>query len=359
MAQEIQLDYAPSEAAASFPEATAAIVDSLINDSGDNSAQFTIGFGFPGTGATPADPAENRATRYTTRAQFTVPLTRTTPFILTGTRIQYRTQTVSGPTSTPPRVLYASEDQPVVHVFRGLAPVPVNDSLAVQGQLATARLPLTTAVGAPSTVDGYQAPRPEQRLVTFVPPGGTTVPQSLVFQPGETFTIRVQYFNVPFPARAEAGSNALANPDSLSRSAQVGGLYTAFDLLQFNGLNVADTPAADGILDQWFMRAISDNSFFPTAGEAGAANSAVALGQPSPNPARGLVDLPFALQEAGTARLSVYDVTGREVAVAAARAFGSGGQTVQFDASSLAAGVYVVVLEANGARATQRLSVVR
>ena len=356
-AQEVQADYAPLQAAQSTSGASFALVDSLINDSGDNAVQFTLGFGFVGGSATPND--EIRPTRYTTRAAFTVPLTRTTPFILTGTRIQYRTQTASGPASNPPRVLIASEDPPVLDVFRGLAPPPEEDSLAAQGQLATARLPLTTALGAPSTVDGYRSPIPERRVVTFVPAGGTSVPSSLVFQPGETFSIRVQYLGVPFPAGVEAGSRLAANIDSTSRSGQVGFAYSTFDLLTYGGPNVADVGGADGILDQFFIRALSDNSFFPTAGEDGAGSSAVALGRPSPNPAQGLVELPFALQDGGTARLSVYDALGREVAVVAERAFGAGGQVSRFDPSRLAPGVYVVVLEANGERATQRLSVVR
>ena len=356
-AQEVQADYAPLQAAQSTSGASFALVDSLIIDSGDNAVQFTLGFGFVGGNATPND--EIRPTRYTTRAAFTVPLTRTTPFILTGTRIQYRTQTASGPASNPTRVLIASEDRPIVDVFRGLAPMPEEDSLLTQGQLVTARLPLTTALNPPSPTDGYQTPAQERRLVTFVPAGSTTVPSSLVFQPGETFTIRVQYLGVPFPAGTEAGSRLAANVDSTSRSGQVGFAYSTFDLLTFAGLGVADAVGADGILDQFFIRALSDNSFFPTAGEEGSASNAVALGRPSPNPARGVIELPFALLDGGTARLSVYDALGREVAVVAERAFGAGGQVSRFDASRLAPGVYVVVLEANGERATQRLSVVR
>lgn len=358
MAQSL-LDYAPagspSEASDSF-----VLADSIFYDSGDNVTQFTIGFGFPNGSASPCDPGECRAIRYTTRVIYTVPVSRTTPFALTHLRIRYRTQTVSGPTSSPPRVLYASEDMPVVDVFDNAAPPPEDDSLLVQGQLATARLPLTTAVGPPSQVDQYQAPIVETRRVSFIPAGQTTVPANLVFQPGEKFSIRVQYFNVPFPAGVEAGSNAAANADSTSSSAQVGFAFnSALDLLGYGGFDMPDTTTPDGILDQWFMRAIYDNAFMIVAGEEGAAQRAVVLGTPSPNPAQGMVDLPFALLQDGRARITVYDVTGRQVAVAADRTFGSGGQVAEFDASRLAAGVYVIVLEAGGQRATQRLSVVR
>ena len=364
MAQEVSIDYAPYSASASASTGFSALVDSLLNDSGDNQVQFTVGYGFPGGTPTPGDPGEFRARRYTTLATFKVPATRTTPFILTGMRINYRTQTVSGATSAPPRVLYTSTDLPQFAIFRNTStianrPYPQADSASAVGSIGRGTLPLTTAVGAPSTVDGYRAPITESRRVSFVPTGQTRVPSTFVFQPGETITIRVQYFNVPFPAQLEAGSPRVVNTDSTSLGCQLGFLCGSVNLLTYNGPGVADTGGADTTLDQWYIRALSDNSFFPSAGEDGASSGAVALGQPYPNPAQGLVELPFSLRDAGAASISVYDVTGREVAVVASRTFASGGQSVDFDASGLAAGVYVVVLQANGERATQRLSVVR
>ncbi len=371
MAQEVSVDYAPYLGSGSASNGLLALTDSLINDTGDNAVQFTVGYGFPGGTATPGDPGEFRALRYTTLASFKVPASRTTPFILTGMRINYRTQTVSAFNSAPPRVLYTSEDQPQFAVFRtdntvNTRPYPQEDSTDVTNEstggnaIGFGTLPLTTALGAPATQDGYRAPITESRRISFVPAGQTAVPQSFVFQPGETITIRVQYFNVPFPAQLEAGGPNVVNSDSTSLGCQVGFLCGDVNLLTYNGPNIADTGAVDGILDQWYIRALSDDSFYPnTAGEEGADNLAVALGQPYPNPARGMVDLMFSLRDGGRARMAVYDVTGRQVAVIEDRTFGSGGQTTQFDTSGLASGVYAIVLEANGQRATQRLSVVR
>ena len=358
MAQSLSLDYAPYAATTvGSGDDVFAPVDSLILDTGDNVVEFTLGFGFPEGNATPCDPGDCRAIRFTTASIYTVPATRTTPFVLTGVRVRYRTSQVSAATSTPPRVQYDSDVQPFVHVFAGnTPPPPVEDSLDAPGALVFTQLPLTTRT-VNSTVDNYPVPQIESHLVNFVPAGQTTVPSSLVFQPGQSFSIRIQYFNIPNPAQIEAGTaNSIAGA---SLSGQAGFDFSTTDLLRHNGLGVADTGGADGFEDQWWKRAISDNVFFPSAGETSAANRELALGQPSPNPAQGVVSFPFALREGGATRISIYDVTGRQVAVVADRTFGSGGQVAEFDASKLAAGVYVVVLEANGARATQRLSVVR
>ncbi len=359
MAQNL-LDYAPYVALPGEASQSRILRDSIIYDTGDNSAQFTIGYGFPGGSATPTDPDEARAFQYVAVVKFDVPANRTTPFALTGMRIRYRTSTASGPASTPPRVRYDADAPPIVSVFPGDAPIVVafGDSTSAVGNVFQGDMPYSTALGAPSTVDGYRAPITQQFLVSFIPTGQTTVPPGLIFQPGQSFSIRVQFFNVPFPMQIEAGSSAAVTGHSLSAPNSGLASYGPIDIVQFNGLNVADTPAADGIEDNWFIRALSDDAF-TTAGEDEAANRAVALGRPTPNPAQGMVELPFALRDAGTARISVYDVTGREVALVADRTFGSGGQSAAFDASRLAAGVYVVVLEANGERATQRLSVVR
>ncbi|HEX9950756.1 MAG TPA: T9SS type A sorting domain-containing protein [Rubricoccaceae bacterium] len=363
MAQDLQVDFAPYAGTESASPESLVLTDSIYYDSGDNNTTFTIGFGFPGSQTNPGDPGEFRASRYVPAVTYTVPATRTTPFALTGMRLRYRTASVSAFNSAPPRVLYTADANPVYAVFPGSTiPIAQDDSLDAPGAVATGTLPYSTALSAPATQDGYRSPIPQQFFISFIPAGQTTVPAGLIFQPGQSFTIRLQFFNVPYPMSVEAGSSAAFANRSFSlafTAANPNGIYQTLDLLGYAGPNVADTTTPDGIQDQWFMRALSDNAFAPSAGEDGAANRAVALGQPYPNPASGIVELPFALRDAGAASISVYDVTGREVAVVANQTFASGGQSVQFDASALSAGVYVVVLQANGERSTQRLSVVR
>ena len=364
MAQQQAIDFAPTAQIATIGDdmSSLVLVDSIFYDQGDNSPQFTIGFGFPGPDGQPSDPGEARAGRYVPAVQYTVPADRTTPFVLTGMRLRYRTSTVSATTTTPPRVQYDADVNPQYAVFRDLAPIPLEDSTSAEGSITAGELPFSTATVI-STADQYPVPIPQSFLISFVEDGATTVTDDFIFQPGESFTIRLQFFNVPFPMQVEAGPDPLFVNRSVSfqaTAAMPDGFYGPLDLLTFNGLNVADTGGTDGLEDQWYMRALSDDSFFPaTSGEQEAAYSRISLGNPSPNPARSMIDLPFALRDGGAARVSVYDALGREVSVVADRAFGAGGQNVQFDTSRLAPGVYVVVLEANGVRATQRLSVVR
>ena len=93
--------------------------------------------------------------------------------------------------------------------------------------------------------------------------------------------------------------------------------------------------------------------------EARGGVSAVELSAPRPNPTRGAARVAFAVPEAGPARLHVIDVRGREVAVLVEGHVEAGRHEMGFDASALAAGVYVVRLEAAGQTLNRRAVVVR
>jgi len=96
-------------------------------------------------------------------------------------------------------------------------------------------------------------------------------------------------------------------------------------------------------------------AFVPTESGPDAARLAVAVG---PNPAGATATVRLTLAAAGDARVAVYDVLGREVAVLldgpAADA-----PALRLDTRSLPAGVYVVRASADGAVATATLTVVR
>ena len=107
-------------------------------------------------------------------------------------------------------------------------------------------------------------------------------------------------------------------------------------------------------------------AFAPPSGAAmraaaPAAVEAPALGleAPAPNPVATSARIAFSLSEAGTARLAVYDLLGREVAVLADGPMGEGRHEARLDASRLAAGAYVVRLTAGAEALTGRLTVVR
>ena len=105
----------------------------------------------------------------------------------------------------------------------------------------------------------------------------------------------------------------------------------------------------------------TDVGDFLVADEGGPAETAggATLAGVRPNPSRGAAVVPFALSAAGSVRLSVVDVLGREVAVLAEGAFAAGAHEASLDGGRLASGVYVVVLEAGGGRLTRTVTMTR
>ena len=84
-----------------------------------------------------------------------------------------------------------------------------------------------------------------------------------------------------------------------------------------------------------------------------------ALLAPAPNPTRGATALRYTLNEAGPTTVSVYDLLGRVVAVAAQGDASAGEHTARLNTSALAPGIYVVRMAAPGFDGVQRLTVVR
>ena len=78
-----------------------------------------------------------------------------------------------------------------------------------------------------------------------------------------------------------------------------------------------------------------------------------------PNPAASQLEARFDLHAAGPVRLALLDLLGREVAVAADRAFAAGPHRLALDVSVLPPGLYVVRLEASGGVQTARVVVTR
>lgn len=97
---------------------------------------------------------------------------------------------------------------------------------------------------------------------------------------------------------------------------------------------------------------------------AGGAPETLAIGLPAPNPTTGRVVLPFALPQAGPARVSVFDVLGRLVRLVQNERLDAGSHEVQWDGCDdagrrVAAGLYVLRLDAASASATARVTVLR
>ena len=87
--------------------------------------------------------------------------------------------------------------------------------------------------------------------------------------------------------------------------------------------------------------------------------AALALDHARPNPVRDSATLAFTLAAAGPARLAVYDVLGREVAVLTDGERAAGVHVATLRAGLLAPGLYVVRLVAGGEARVQRLTVAR
>lgn len=95
------------------------------------------------------------------------------------------------------------------------------------------------------------------------------------------------------------------------------------------------------------------------AGVAGQSELAGASIGAQPNPAGGIVEIPVTLPRAMFANVAVFDARGERVATIASRQLESGLTTLRWDASSVAAGMYVVVLSSAEGRMTQMVTVVR
>ncbi|MDP2361813.1 MAG: T9SS type A sorting domain-containing protein [bacterium] len=87
--------------------------------------------------------------------------------------------------------------------------------------------------------------------------------------------------------------------------------------------------------------------------------AALELREAWPNPFNPTTTLSFVNRQAGTLRLSVVNLAGQEVALLTEGLHAAGEHAVSFDASHLASGLYLAVLEGAGEVATQKLLLVK
>ncbi|MEM1041234.1 MAG: right-handed parallel beta-helix repeat-containing protein [Bacteroidota bacterium] len=122
--------------------------------------------------------------------------------------------------------------------------------------------------------------------------------------------------------------------------------------------------AREGGAEAW---AVTEATPWPTfeeaEGELEAASEALpsefALAAAYPNPFTRSATVGFALPEAASVRVSVYDVLGREVAVLVDAPLEAGRHAVQLEAGRLASGVYLVRMVAGGYAAVERVTLAR
>ncbi len=147
-----------------------------------------------------------------------------------------------------------------------------------------------------------------------------------------------------------------------------------------------------GTAYRWRMRAMGDSPYFPLTpwfsmagnapgeadvrtapagtgvegpgGDGGDLGARFVLSRVGPNPCRDEATIWFSLPEAGAARLTVHDVTGRRVATLVDRVLGAGAQTASWDTRDaagrrVAAGVYLLRLERGSEKSAAKLVVQR
>ena len=209
----------------------------------------------------------------------------------------------------------------------------------------------------------------EGAVVRTVFEGTLSVPAPPMRRPhlGTEPPTSLAWFSVP---TSLAASYAL----QVATDTTAGALALVLDETDLTGDSLIVDPALfdDGTTYSWRVRATNGvgmgpwsqwQSFRPGSGvatEADAPVTAVALGTPFPNPARSAsATVSVEMPEAGAARLAVYDALGRVVVVAHDGPLAAGRHAVSLDTARLPAGVYLVRLDAGGAAAVQRLTVVR
>jgi hypothetical protein len=98
---------------------------------------------------------------------------------------------------------------------------------------------------------------------------------------------------------------------------------------------------------------------YATSSEETSAPGALTLAPIYPNPARGSVTLQYSLPKPGEARLEVFDLLGRRVALIESGMLTPGIHTARLESGGLSAGSYLVRLTAGAESTAQRLTVVR
>ncbi len=174
-------------------------------------------------------------------------------------------------------------------------------------------------------------------------------------------------YNKIFRGQSGSGNPATHNfpGQTLCYSGSFSWEEAVFDLTAFNGQSVrlgfhfgSDN---GGSLEGWYvddlvLSAPNDEVAVPPAGAR-----PVALGPLEcwPNPFNPTTHISFTLNQAGPVRVELFDLLGKRVRTVMEGALPAGFHALQLDAQGLAAGMYLVRLEANGESRTQKLMFIK
>ncbi|PAP75276.1 CHRD domain-containing protein [Rubrivirga marina] len=134
-----------------------------------------------------------------------------------------------------------------------------------------------------------------------------------------------------------------------------------------DGTDIPEVADLTGIVSQFdfdspvngYQLLLLDADDVTPRGVATEADPAAALTLAVENPVRGQTAVQFGAGAPGQATLALFDVLGRRVQTLAAGPLGAGAQTATLDTAGLAAGVYVLRLDVDGATRTRTVTVLR
>ena len=239
-----------------------------------------------------------------------------------------------------------------------------------------------TLLGSVDTenVDQFKHVRTGNTIACFNPQFGTLIPAH-VTDPLEPLFLDPITFERPdwsFFFRASSFENTIAVTFQGSQSNGVGDLFALFEFDDNSQLTGRSLYEGDGFGERMIFLSngmlLGNNNYnfnLASIGHVGVEEDAsrmvptrFALGSAYPNPFNPSTTIPFELQHAGRAEVSVYDLMGRLVTTLVAGQQSAGQHRVEWDGQSasgmpVASGSYIVQLEADGQKVSKFLTLVK
>jgi hypothetical protein len=93
--------------------------------------------------------------------------------------------------------------------------------------------------------------------------------------------------------------------------------------------------------------------------KASASQDGFSLSQNIPNPATGATSIAFALPKTAHVRISLLDMTGKQIKEIASGTFSEGDHSAMLSTNGIASGTYIYVLESDGVRLSQSMVITK
>ncbi len=131
------------------------------------------------------------------------------------------------------------------------------------------------------------------------------------------------------------------------------------DAARFSFEKAGGPARAVAALAEWATAGLGTPAGDVAADVAARAAAGALVVESFPNPLRDSATVRYSVPEAGSVRVAIYDLLGREVVVLAEGFATAGAHAAALDGAALGAGTYLVRVEAGGAVVTKRVAVVR